>query len=229
MANRSRVPLRVHFSVLMLVVACALTSGALVASNMGHIAKVHLDAIQTGVSKSGTNTLNLPYGIGPNIVTALDLMNDIGFSGTANVQRWIEATDTLVTYTGRKGSPNANFNLAAGECYYVVVSTSSDYMIVGNEKPSVTLALNAIQTGVSKSGVNFVSLPFNTTVTTAKGLMDDIGFASTANIQRFTKNNDGLEVYTGRKGNLGSNFPIRHDECYFIQMSSTVNYTPSHY
>lgn len=48
-------------------------------------------------------------------------------------------------------------------------------------------------------------------------------------MSRFIKTTDSLEIYTGRKGSPNADFPIKHDECYFIAMNATVNYTASHY
>jgi hypothetical protein len=213
----------------MLTIVGALCSGALIASNMGHIATAHLDKAGSGGSKSGTNTINLPYGLGPNILTAKNLMDDITFANVASVSRFVETSDGFELYTGRKGSPSPDFNLASGECYYVTMLTTTDYTVVGNDKPSFAVTLNAPQAGVSKSGSNFVSLPFNITAGTAKALMDDIGFSNVNSVSRFIKTTDGLEIYTGRKGTPNASFPITHDECYFIVMGGTVNYTASHY
>lgn len=238
MTTNARSSVRSWFALAVLTVAGAMTCSALIASNMGHVSSVTLykagDSLpEGGVSKSGKNTINLPYAIGPNIVTAKDLMDDITLNNVAFLERFVEATDGLEIYTGRKGSPLQSLNLAAGECYYLTMSTTTFYTIVGNDKPSYAVALNSAQSGVSKTGTNFVSLPLNTTVTTAKALIDDIGFANVANIQRFIRATDGLETYTGRKGSPNVDFPISNEECYFVVMNpnpnSPVNYTASHY
>jgi len=145
------------------------------------------------------------------------------------VQRFIEATDGLEVYTGRKGSPNVNFNLATGEALFVTMSTTTPYIVVGSDDPAVTYALNAPQVGVSKSGTNFYAYNYHQTAGTSKALMDDIGFTSTGNVQRYIEATNGLEVYTGRKGSPNVDFPLVPGEGYFVVMSSTVNYAPSHY
>jgi hypothetical protein len=224
---------RSFFGAAAVVAAVALTGSALVASNMGFKLNYSLDAtgapVPGGTSKSGTNVIALPDNRQSGLNTSIDLMNDIGFAGTANIQRFIEATDGLEVYTGRKGSPNVNFNLAAGEAYYVAMTTTTPYIVVGSDDPAITYSLNAIQAGVSKSGTNFFAYNYHQTAATSKALMDDVGFTSTANVQRFIKATNGLEVYTGRKGSPNVDFALVPGEGYFVVMTSTVNYAPSHY
>jgi len=82
----------------------------------------------------------------------------------------------------------------------------------------------------SNSGTNVLALPDNrqTGLVDAKNLMDDIGFANVANVQKFLKATDGLQVYTGRKSG-GTAFALTPGEAYYVKMATTVNYTPSHY
>ena len=224
---------RSFFGAAAVVAAVALTGSALVASNMGFKLNYSLDQpgapVPGGTSKVGINTLALPDNRQSGLNTAIDLMNDIGFAGTGNVQRFIEATDGLEVYTGRKGSPNVNFNLATGEALFVTMSTTTPYIVVGSDDPAVTYALNAPQVGVSKSGTNFYAYNYHQTAGTSKALMDDIGFTSTGNVQRYIEATNGLEVYTGRKGSPNVDFPLVPGEGYFVVMTSTVNYAPSHY
>ncbi len=84
--------------------------------------------------------------------------------------------------------------------------------------------------GQSKSGTSTLALPDNRQagLNTAKNLMDDIGLANVANVQKYVKSTDALQVYTGRKGS-GADFALTPGEAYFVKMNTTVNYTPSHY
>jgi hypothetical protein len=109
------------------------------------------------------------------------------------------------------------------------MSTTVPYIVVGSDDPAVTYSLNAIQAGVSKSGTNFFAYNYHQTAATSKALMDDVGFTSTAQIQRYIEATNGLEVYTGRKGSPNVDFPLVPGEGYFVVMSATVNYAPSHY
>jgi|SoiMethySBSTD1v2_1073268.scaffolds.fasta_scaffold11398_6 hypothetical protein len=224
---------RSFFGAAAVVAAVALTGSALVASNMGFKLNYSLDQtgapVPGGTSKVGINTLALPDNRQSGLNTSIDLMNDIGFAGTASIQRFIKASDSLEVYTGRKGSPNANFNLAAGEAYYVTMTTTTPYIVVGSDDPALTYTLNAPQAGVSKSGTNFFAYNYHQTAATSKALMDDIGFTSTASIQRYIEATNGLEVYTGRKGSPNADFPLVPGEGYFVVMTATVNYAPSHY
>lgn len=205
------------------------SAGAIWGSNMGFLVNSTLLAPAVGISKSGTNTLNLPMQVSPGLTDALALINDIGFASVANVQRFVEVTDGLQVYTGRKGSPSPSFPLAAGECYFVRMIANTDYVIEGSHVPGLVIALDAPAVGVSRSGTNFVAVPYHSTAATALDLMTEIGFASVANIQRFVRVNDGLQVFTGRKGSPAPNFPIDPRECYFIRMVAPVAWLPSHY
>jgi hypothetical protein len=215
------------------VTAVALTGSALVASNMGFKLNYSLDQtgapVPGGTSKVGLNVLALPDNRQTGLNTSIDLMNDIGFAATANVARFIELTNGLEVYTGRKGSPNANFPLASGEAYYVSMNTTTPYIVVGSDDPALPYTLNATQVGVSKSGTNLFAYNYHQTAADSKALMDDIGFAATASIGRYIEATNGLEVYTGRKGSPNANFTLVPGEGYFVVMNTTVNYTPSHY
>ena len=114
----------------------AVVSGAtaLVASNMGFKLNYTLNQVQAGVSLSGSSTLALPEnrqaGRYRSLATnAKELMDDIGLASVANVPRFIEATDGLESYTGRKtGSLPVPFPLTPGEAYFVRMKTTVNYI-----------------------------------------------------------------------------------------------------
>ena len=205
--------------------AAALAGGVLVASNMGFLVWRALEGPGPG-SPTGTNTLALPYTRIPGLNNASDLMTDIGFGSVANVQRWVEATTGLQVYTGRKAS-GPDFPLAAGECYFVRMSASVNYLIGGSSAPGLAIPLDPPGPG-NPSGTNFITLPYHRTAATASQLMADIGFASVVNVQRFLAPTTAIQVYTGRKAS-GPDFPLSPTECYFVRMSAFVAYVPSHY
>lgn len=215
--------------VMVVALVTALTAGSLIASNMGFKLNYTLPRADGGVtSKSGTSTLALPDNRQSGLNTAKNLMDDIGFAQTANVQKFLEVSDTYQLYTGRKGS-GPDFSLAAGEGYFVVMNTTVNYIVVGSDDPASSYNLQRADGGVtSKSGTNFYAYNYHQTAATAKQLMDDIGFAQTANVQRFLKASDTYQLYTGRKGS-GPDFSLVPGEAYFVVMNTTVNYTPSHY
>jgi hypothetical protein len=217
---------KVFVVVVGVVMACVMASG-LIASNMGFKLNYPLTAVGAG-SNSGTNVLALPFNRQSGVDTANALMNDMVLANVANVQRFLEATDTLETYTGRKGSPAVDFGLVPGEAYYVRMNAPVDYIVVGSHDPSLSVSLDAAGAG-SNSGTNFFAAPYHTTSLTAFDLMNDINFASVQNVQRFLEATDTLETYTGRKGTPAGNFNLVPGEGYYVRMSSTVSYTPSHF
>lgn len=75
------------------------------------------------------------------------------------------------------------------------------------------------------TGTNLVPLPYQrpAALVDASDLMADIGFASVANVQRFVEANNGIQVFTGRKGS-GPDFPLAAGECYFVRMTAPVDY-----
>lgn len=213
------------------IIAVAIVGTSLATSNSAFKLRVALRATDGGVtSASGRQLLALPFHLEPGMTTAKDLMDDIGFASVSSISKYLAATDTMQTYTGRKASPGANFVLTPGEGYVVRMATTLDYEIVGCHDDTIGITLRAPDGGVtSRSGRNLFSPPFNSTAGTAKDLMDDIGFASVGDVSRFVAATDTLQTYTGRKASPGANFPILRGEAYYIRMNTTVNYTPSHY
>lgn len=205
--------------------SAALAAGALVASNMGFLVWRTLSGPGAG-NPTGTNILALPYQRTVGLVNASDLMTDIGGATALNVQRYVEATNGIQVYTGRKGS-GPDFPLTPGECYFVRVSAPVDYLIGGSSDPAFALPLDPPGPG-SINGTNFITLPYHRTPATASEVMADIGFGNVLNVQRFIAANAGIQVYTGRKGS-GPDFPIGNQECFFVRMSAFVAYVPSHY
>jgi hypothetical protein len=222
---------KTFLGVMAVALVTALAAGSLIASNMGFKLNYALTQQDGGVtSKTGRNTLALPDNRQSGLNTAKNLLDDIGFAQTAQVDRFLEASDTLQTYTGRKGTPGPDFSLAAGEGYFVKMNTTVNYIVVGSDDPALAYALNQPDGGVtSKTGRNFFAYNYHQTAATAKQLMDDIGFAQTAQVDRFLKASDTLQTYTGRKGTPGPDFSLVPGEAYFVKMNTTVSYTPSHY
>ncbi len=209
--------------------AVALTGTALVASNMGFKLNYALSQSSGGAS-TGTTALALPDNRQTGLNNALDLMNDIGFAQTTNVQKYLKATNSLQVYTGRKnvGGPNA-FALAAGEGYYVRMATTVNYIVVGSDDPTLAYSL-AQSAGGADTGTTFFAYNYHQTAADALALMNDIGFANVTNIQKYLSASNSLQVYTGRKNVGGPNsFALTPGQAYFVRMATTVNYTPSHY
>jgi uncharacterized protein YdeI (BOF family) len=216
---------KTFFGAMAVAAAVALTGSALIASNMGF--KLNYTLSQSGGgSATGTNSLALPDNRQTGLADAKNLMDDIGFSQTGSIQKFLAATDTLQSYTGRKSGGTA-FPLAAGEGLFVKMLTTVNYIVVGSDDPSLAYPLNQAGVG-SNSGTNFSAYNYHQTAADAKALIDDIGFAMTGSIQKFLKASDTLQSYTARKSG-GTAFALVPGEAYFVKMLTTVNYTPSHY
>jgi len=216
---------KMFFGAMAVVTAVALTGSALVASNMGF--KLNYTLSQAGAgSLSGQSTLALPDNRQTGLADAKNLMDDVGFANIASVARFLSASDTLQTYTGRKGGGVA-FPLVAGAGNFVKMAATVNYIIVGSDDPTIAYTLS--QGGVgSLTGQSFYAYNYHQTAADAKALMDDIGFANIASVAKFLKATDTLQTYTGRKGG-GTSFALTPGEAYFVKMATTVPYTPSHY
>ena len=186
-----RMTKKMFFGAMAVVTALALTGSALVASNMGF--KLNYTLSQAGAgSLSGTNVLALPDNRQTGLADAKNLMDDVGFANVANIQKFLSATDGLQLYTGRKSGGTA-FPLVAGEGYFLKMATTVNYIVVGSDDPSIAYPLTQAGPG-SNSGTNFFAYNYHQTAADAKALMDDIGFANVANVQKFLKATDGLQL-----------------------------------
>lgn len=108
------------------VTAVALTGSALVASNMGF--KLNYSLTQAGAAPSdGTNVIALPDNRQTGLNDAKNLMDDIGFAQTLSVARYLKASNSFQSYSGRKGGGLA-FPLVPGEAYYVKMLTTVNYI-----------------------------------------------------------------------------------------------------
>lgn len=208
------------------IVAVALLAvGGLFASNMGFKLNYELQA-DTVLPNLGANTLALPYNRQAGLDTAQQLIDDIGSTVVANVQRYIKATNSFQT---RDAAAGPNFNLQAGEGYFVFMSTgpTANYIAVGSHDP--TLAVNLEQAGVggpSDIGATLYAPPYHQTASTAQELINDIGSTNVANVQRYI---EATNSYQTRDAAAGPNFNLIPGEAYFVFMTTTTSYTPSHY
>ena len=175
---------KTFFGAMAVVTAVALTGSALVASNMGFKLNYTLSATGVG-SLTGQSTLALPDNRQTGLADAKNLMDDIGFANVTSVARFLKASDTLQTYTGRKGGGTA-FALTAGEAVYVKQAATVNYIIVGSDDPAISYNLQATGAG-SLTGQSFFAYNYHQTATDAKLLMDDIGFANVTSVARFLK------------------------------------------
>lgn len=228
---------RRNFAVVVAVaLAAVLTAGGLLASNMGF--KLNYSLTQPAPTGAGTgkNTLALPYFRQTGINDSLQLMTDIGSGSVApvvSISKFLEASDTYQVYTGRMGTPGANFALAAGDSYLVSMNTNTNYIVVGSHDPNATISMDA-PGGGSATGKNYLAPPYHTTAVNSLDLMKDIdntggGISSVVSISRFLKATDTYQVYTGRMGTPGALFTLTPGEGYLVSMSATKSFNPSHY
>jgi hypothetical protein len=155
-------------------------------------------------------------------------MDDIGSASVAQLQRYIKSNNTYETYTGRSGSANVSWALAK-EGYIVRMNTTTNYIIVGSHNPTSPIGLTQSSGGAS-NGNNWLAFPYHHTANNAKQLMDDIGSASVAQLQRYVKSNNTYETYTGRSGSANVSWTNVPGEAYIVRMNTTVAaYVPSHF
>jgi hypothetical protein len=195
--------------------------GGLTASNMGF--KLNRALVAAGPqSLTGFNTIGLPYNRQVGIDNASDLFGDIGYVNVSQIQKFVPNGDSFTGYA--LGSPD--FALNAGEGYFVQMSQDLNYIVVGSHDPGAQIPLEAA--GVtSTSGLNFYAPPYHATSSTASELFAELGYLNVAQIQRFDSApaGDSFASY-----GLGSpDFPLNPGEAYFVQMSQSLNFTPSHY
>jgi len=117
---------RTFVGVMVVALAVVIMAGGLLASNMGFKLNYTLQATLAGTSKSGQNLLALPDLRQTGVNTAKNLMDDIVLANVTNIQKYLKATDTLQTYTGRKGA-GADFSLVPGEAYLIKMNTTVNY------------------------------------------------------------------------------------------------------
>ncbi len=222
---------KTFLGVMVVALVTMLTVGVVIASNIGFKLNYSLQRASAGVSKTGSNMLALPDNRQSGMNTGKALMDDIGFASVTNVQRYVESNDTFVAYTGRSPqTPASDFSLVSGDGYRVRMTTTTSYIIVGSDDPALTYNLNRAAAGVSKTGSNLYAYNYHQTAGTAKALMDDIGFASVTNVQRYVKSNDTFVAYTGRSPQTpASDFALVVGEAYRVRMNTTTAYSPSHY
>ena len=105
-----------------------LAISGIIASNMGFKLNYRLESAAAAGSLSGTNTMGLPYNAQAGLVTANNLITDIGLANVANMQDFVEATDSFNIYTGRKGSPSPDFALVPGAGYFIKMNATVNYV-----------------------------------------------------------------------------------------------------
>ncbi len=193
----------------------------LVARNMGFRLTVALDG--PGTNLSGTNLISLPYRQRTDLVSAADLLADIG-STAVSIQMFVNSNDGIMTYDGFSGTA---FALTPGEAYLVQVSSDTAYVVVGTHDLALSITLDG--PGASQSGTNSYAMPFHGVPATADDLLNEINAAAGANvvagISRFVGTCDALFTYSS----AGPAFSLESGKGYFIHVTSDVTFVPAHY
>jgi hypothetical protein len=180
-----------------------------------------------GVSLDGTNTIALPDNRQTGLNDAEALLRDITFANTVNISKFLKASNTFQTYTGRK-SGGTSFPLGSGDGYYIKMATTVNYIVVGSDDPALSYPLTQPGGGTSLDGTNFYAYNYHQTATDAEALLRDITFANTVNVSKFLAATNTFQTYTGRKSG-GTSFALAPGQAYYVKMATTVNYIPSHY
>jgi len=218
--------------VLVAILAGLLVAGVLYASNMAF--KLNYTLLATGPgSVDGTSTIALPFNQQTNLLTASDLLNDIGGTAVvAQIERYDRTADGYVVYTGIGATPP--FNLVPGDGYRVKLKPTAatrQYIIVGSDDPGMVVHFDGTGTNGSKSGTNLYAYPYHSIANDASELLNELGgTAIVAQVQRFDKSNNGRTSYTG----IGATppFALVPGEGYWVQLRTgvpSVDFIPSHY
>ena len=206
--------------------AVAIAAGGLMASNMGFKLNYPLKKDDAGVtSKTGRQTIGLPYNRQVGIDDARQLLDDIDLAqaNTAfELAIFNTQLDTNEPYPGSAG----NFNLAAGEGYLLRVVLDLDYIIVGSHDPGATITLVGQDDAGSKTGRNRYTPPYHGVPSTARQVLDEIG-ANAFEIAVYNPQTDTNEPYPGSAGN----FTITPGAAYLVRIINTtsLDIVPSHY
>ncbi len=209
-------------ALLVVAVSVLVSVGAILASNMGFKISYGFVAAATGVSKTGRQTLGLPYLRKPGLDTASDLYQNIQSQGIAalSIERFDPLNDSNSPYPG----PAGDFSLASGEGYLIRVASDGDYKIVGSHDPDVQITFKAGAAGISKTGRNFFAPPYHALATTASELLQEIGPVA-VQVERFSPLTDTYSPYPGPAGD----FSLSRGEAYLVRVVQDVTYVPGHY
>ena len=221
--------IKILFMIWVLIALAGLVS----ASNMGFKLSYQL---QTNTAGNNVNWVSLPYfnsySKASDIVS--DINNDCGPGSVTAVKRFDTINNLTITHIAALPTLN-NFSINPGESYGVVVSTPCTWVIVGSHNnnydpgggSSILLKVNA-----SGNNVNWVSVPYHTTLGKANDLCNEIN------------NQNGMTVVTSIKifdtaTNLTTthicalpvinNFTLDPGKGVAVVVNQNATWQPSHY
>jgi hypothetical protein len=202
--------------------AAAIMAGGLWASNMGFKLNYPLQATQGGVSKTGRQTIGLPYNRQVGIDMASQLLADITNGGVSaiSLEKFVPVSDTNATYPGA----TADYALEAGVGYLVRVGSTGSYIIVGSHDPGFTVQLKKAAGGISKTGRNRYAHPYHGVSDMASELLAEIS-PNGISVERFVPLSDTNATYPG----AAPDFALVPGQAYMVRVSNNHNFVPAHY
>jgi len=182
-------------------------------SNMGF--KLNY-SLQYYPGNSNNNFISIPF-YSP-YVNAKDLGNDIpNCTAVKKFNPDLETYTTSVTPFTRN-----NFTLEAGKSYGVVVSSSTQFILVGSHNQETTVNLQFYS---GNSNNNYLSVPFNSRYAVAKDLGSDI-----PNCTAVKKFNPDTETYTSCVSPFNrNNFTLDRGKGYIIVINGNTTWVPDTY
>lgn len=203
------------------VATMLLVSIAAIGSNMGF--KISIPLYAGGAGHTGVNMVSLPYYV--NYADAASVFADV--PSCAEVDLWDEATGTYRVYDGAFNLDNfpvaTGGQLVSANAILVKVGVTENWIVVGSHNPAMTVPLYA--GGAGHTGVNFRSVPYHTTATSASVMFGAI--PGCAELDLWDEAAGTFRVYDGAF-NL-DDFPITAGQPLVIKVGATANWTPAHY
>jgi hypothetical protein len=179
-------------------------------SNIGW--KIRKQLVENAAT-SDINWLSLPYN--SDLILAQDLITDLG--GTTNVNyvaRWVVSTQS---YQNKPPVGGFNWPITAGEGILVNMKTTINYTIVGSYNNSTTI--NIIENPTT-SDINWISLPYHSTLLFAQDLINNLG--GTTNINYVARWVVSTQSYQNKPPVGGFNWSTTPGEAILVNAKVTI-------
>jgi hypothetical protein len=232
-------------ALVVVALVAVIVTGGLVASNMGFKLNYPLLDQTNPLSKTGTQSIGLPYNRQVGIDKAADLFRDIGLTIStcglnpcncmSNIQRYDTATDNNSPYAC--GSAN-NFDLTPGEGLLVKTKAGfpGNYIVVGSHNPALTINLVSALDAGSALGIERYTHPYHAVSAFASELIVEMGGCTTfgkkvSNIQRYDTLTDNNQPYACGSA---TDISLEAGQSYLVKTgtgapASGIDFVPAHY
>ncbi|MBN4049147.1 LamG domain-containing protein [archaeon AH-315-M20] len=182
--------------------------------------------------KDGSTTRNL-IGLYLNasyLKKAKDLLDDA--TNATDITRWNVTSQAAITCNDLTcpdicTSTTCNFNLLAGEAYRVNIDNNSAWTLTGLVYNKINITLIKNDTG--KTGLNWIAMYGNTTLTNADKLMKNITNLADSSVSDAVSfwNSTSQRWYgwISLRGGRGRNFSIEPYRGYSVSVTESVNWT----